>query len=61
MTKEQESAASAFYDPRTPNSAYVQQTQYQPPPSNDNPPPYSEGLGDLESQIVQNPNAKKTQ
>lgn len=61
MTKEQEATASAFYDPRNPNAAFVQQTQYQPPPSNDNPPPYSESLNDLESQIVNNSNAKKTQ
>lgn len=66
MTKEQEAAASAFYDPRNPTSAYVQQTQYAPPPqAYDNPPAYSDSLNDLESQIVSsqnpNPNAKKNQ
>lgn len=55
MTKEQE--AAAFVDPRNPNAAYVQ--QYTQPPSGDNPPPYSESLNDLESQIVTN--NKKTQ
>lgn len=59
MTKEQEAAASAFYDPRNPNAAYVQQQQYQQSRPNDNPPPYSESLNDLESQIVTN--NKKTQ
>lgn len=37
MTKEQEAAASAYYDPRAPNAAFVQQTQFY-----ENPPPYSE-------------------
>jgi len=37
MTKEQESAASAYYDPRAPNSAFVQQPQFY-----ENPPAYSE-------------------
>lgn len=37
MTKEQEAAASAYYDPRAPNSAFVQQPQFY-----ENPPAYSE-------------------
>lgn len=36
VTKEQE-AASAYYDPRAPNSAFVQQPQFY-----ENPPSYSE-------------------
>lgn len=61
MTKEQEAATSAFFDPRNPNAAYVQQQQqqYQQARPDDNPPPYSESLNDLESQIVTN--NKKTQ
>jgi WW domain-binding protein 2 len=37
VTKEQEAAASAYYDPRVPNSAFVQQPQFY-----ENPPSYSE-------------------
>lgn len=37
VTKEQEAAASAYYDPRAPNSAFVQQPQFY-----ENPPAYSE-------------------
>lgn len=37
VTKEQEAAASAYYDPRAPNSAFVQQPQFY-----ENPPSYSE-------------------
>jgi hypothetical protein len=37
MTKEQEAASSAYYDPRAPNAAFVQQQQFY-----ENPPPYSE-------------------
>lgn len=37
VTKEQEAAASAYFDPRTPNSAFVQQPQFY-----ENPPAYSE-------------------
>ena len=36
MTKEQEAAASAFYDPRNMNSAFVQQQQrFDIPPAYD--------------------------
>lgn len=37
VTKEQEAAASAYYDPRAPNSAFVQQPQFY-----ESPPSYSE-------------------
>ncbi|CRK86159.1 CLUMA_CG000211, isoform A [Clunio marinus] len=37
MTKDQEAAASAYFDPRAPNSAFVQQPQFY-----ENPPAYSE-------------------
>lgn len=37
VTKEQEAASSAYYDPRAPNSAFVQQPQFY-----ENPPAYSE-------------------
>ncbi|KAL7052128.1 hypothetical protein ACKWTF_004779 [Chironomus riparius] len=49
MTKEQEAAASAFYDPRNMNSAFVQQQQ-----TYDIPPAY-------DSLNQNNPNNKKTQ